>query len=72
MEDPGIDNPISQEPASATEASAEQVELLMGMGFSQALAKKALRETVSTACHEKLVQSCIANLLVCGVAVLER
>ncbi|KAM3589067.1 ubiquitin C-terminal hydrolase Ubp14 [Umbelopsis sp. WA50703] len=45
MEDPGIDDPISQEPASATEASAEQVELLMGMGFSQAQAKKALRET---------------------------
>jgi len=43
-----IDDPITVEASSASEPSAEQVELLMGMGFSQAHAKKALQETVST------------------------
>ncbi|KAG2184162.1 hypothetical protein INT44_009177 [Umbelopsis vinacea] len=44
MEDPGIDDPITAEVSSA-EPSAEQLELLTAMGFSQAQAKKALRET---------------------------
>lgn len=44
----GIDDPITDE-APSTEPSAEQLELLTGMGFSQAQAKKALRETVSAA-----------------------
>lgn len=46
--DVDIDDPITVEASSASEPSADQVELLMGMGFSQAHAKKALRETVST------------------------
>ncbi|GAB5587621.1 ubiquitin C-terminal hydrolase Ubp14 [Umbelopsis nana] len=45
MEDPDIDDPITVESDAAPEPSAEQMELLVGMGFSQAHAKKALRET---------------------------
>lgn len=41
-----IDDPITVESDAAPEPSAEQMELLVGMGFSQAHAKKALRETV--------------------------
>lgn len=48
LKNTGIDDPITVE-ASSTEPSAEQLELLTAMGFSQAQAKKALRETVSAA-----------------------
>jgi len=45
----GIDDPITEEGSAAAHEplSVEKVELLVGMGFSQAHAKKALRETVS-------------------------
>jgi len=46
MEDPDIDAPIQiQQVSQSSEPSAEQVEMLTGMGFSTTQAKKALRET---------------------------
>ncbi|ESK93387.1 ubiquitin carboxyl-terminal hydrolase 14 [Moniliophthora roreri MCA 2997] len=47
MEDPDIDEPIqlASSAASASEPPAEQISMLVDMGFTPAQAKKALRET---------------------------
>lgn len=55
MDDSDIDDPIVMQPAASgggqqqPEPSAEQVEMLVDMGFTSAQAKKALRETSGNA-----------------------